>query len=274
MQNGWSHELILWVIISTSIVIIVTAERFHPNHKDWNKSQDDVPTDLLHALVSHILLPPALELCVKVVLLGSVLSLSEHPGSNIWPTEWPLGIQLMMALVISQFGEYWAHRLMHTVPFLWRFHATHHSPGRLYWLNAARFHPFDTAFLFIVGITPLLILGIGPDVMLLMLVWIAVHGLFQHSNIYLRLGPLNYIFSMAELHRWHHSLKLSEANANYGNNIIFWDLVFGTIHHPKDRDASKHIGLSNLSAFPKNYLNQILSPLRWKQIEHDSKATP
>ena len=64
--------------------------------------------------------------------------------------------------------------------------------------------------------------------LLLYTVWVSVHGLFQHCNVRLRLGPLNYIFSMCELHRWHHSLKLEEANSNYGNNILFWDLVFDT----------------------------------------------
>ncbi len=72
---------------------------------------------------------------------------------------------------------------------------------------------------------------------------------------------------MAELHRWHHSLKLAEANTNYGNNIIFWDIVFGTLFWPKNRDASEAIGLSDLPAFPRGYFGQLASPFRWRQIE-------
>ena len=56
--------------------------------------------------------------------------------------------QLPLALVVAELVEYSFHRLMHEVPWLWRFHATHHSAPRLYWLNAARFHPID---LFLVG---------------------------------------------------------------------------------------------------------------------------
>ncbi len=153
------------------------------------------------------------------------------------------------------------------MPLLWRLHATHHSPGRLYWLNASRFHPLDTAGSVALSLGSVSLLGANPDVLLLMAIWIAVHGLFQHCNIKLRLGPLNYIFSMAELHRWHHSLVLEEANANYGNNIIFWDIVFGTMYWPRDRDASENIGLSDLDAFPQGWLGQILSPFRWKQLE-------
>ena len=93
---------------------------------------------------------------------------------------------------------------------------------------------------------------------------LAVHGMFQHANIDVRLGPLNWIFSMAELHRWHHSKDLQEANNNYGNNILFWDIVFGTVYWPKDRRAGKDIGLKDMPWFPQDYVNQLLSPFRWK----------
>ena len=136
-------------------------------------------------------------------------------------------------------------------------------------VNAGRFHPFDAAFLYTIAMAPLIFLGVGKDVLLLASVWISVHGLFQHCNIHLRLGWMNYIFSMAELHRWHHSLVLEEANSNYGNNIIFWDLVFGTLHYPKDREASPEIGLSDLEKFPTDYVGQVLSPFRWSQIKDE-----
>ncbi len=107
-------------------------------------------------------------------------------------------------------------------------------------------------------------LGAGEGILLIVSVWIAVHGLFQHANIHVRLGPLNWIFSMAELHRWHHSRVLEEANANYGNNILFWDIVFGTVYWPRDRDASEDIGLSEMEGFPTTWGAQMLVPWRWK----------
>jgi len=187
-------------------------------------------------------------------------------GGTLWPHQWALFPQLILAMLISQFGEYWAHRCMHEIPFLWRLHATHHSPERLYWLNAARFHPFDTAVGYTIATFPLILLGADADMLLLYSIWVAVHGMFQHCNIDIKLGPLNYIFSMAELHRWHHSLVLEEANSNYGNNIIFWDIVFGTMFYPKERTPSEYIGLSEMKNFPKGYWGQIMSPFRWKSI--------
>ena len=247
-------------------------DRSRKKSRVWNRSRRDVRTDAMHALVSMAMVPPLVEMGLRVGLLAVAIEISKVAGFALWPTLWPLFGQLVLAMLVSQFGEYWLHRLAHETRFLWRFHATHHSPERLYWLNAARFHPIDTALGSVASLTPLLVLGAGPEVLLLVSVWIGVHGMFQHCNIDLRLGPLNYIFSMAELHRWHHSRRLEEANANYGNNIIFWDIVFGTRYHPHDREASSRVGLVGLDAFPRNYLGQILSPFQWAKIARRSDS--
>ena len=170
-------------------------------------------------------------------------------------------------LVVAELPKYWLHRLMHERELLWRLHATPHSVPRLYWLNAARFHPLDIAFDTFVGLLPLVLLGCGAQILALFLLVSAVHGYFQHANLQLRLGPLNWFFSMAELHRWHHSRKVFEANHNYGQNVIVWDLVFGTFYWPRDREPPEKPGLADLPAFPQDWWGQQLSPFRWNAIK-------
>jgi len=269
LKTELSPSLILAGVAAMTVVVVALFERIHPAHEAWNKPRGDVGTDALHAIFSGLLLPHVLEVGLTILLLGIATSLSEKAGVGLWPMHWPLPVQLLIAMVISQLGEYFAHRAMHEVPLLWRLHAIHHSPSRLYWLNAARFHPLDTALLQCVALSPLIILGAGAEILLLYSAWVTVHGLFQHSNIALKLGWLNYIFSMSELHRWHHSRKIEEANANYGNNIILWDLVFGTFYYPSDRDASADVGLSDLPNFPTNYSGQLLAPFMWETLEGD-----
>ena len=72
-----------------------------------------------------------------------------------------------LALVIGELGQYWVHRMQHEVPWLWRFHALHHSAPRLYWLNAARFHPFDILINNFAAIVVLVVLGASQNVLLL-----------------------------------------------------------------------------------------------------------
>ena len=65
---------------------------------------------------------------------------------------------------------------------------------------------------------------------------------------------------MAELHRFHHSKIIGESNKNYGNNLIFWDIVFGTFFYPKEKEVNT-IGLYN-PAYPKDYLGQLKAPFQ------------
>ena len=41
---------------------------------------------------------------------------------------WP---KLGISLLVAETGFYWGHRLSHEIPFLWRFHAIHHSAEEL-----------------------------------------------------------------------------------------------------------------------------------------------
>jgi sterol desaturase/sphingolipid hydroxylase (fatty acid hydroxylase superfamily) len=207
------------------------------------------------------------------VLAGGVAVggwLSSEIGLGLWPTGWPLLAQAALALVIGELPGYWVHRFEHEWEGLWRFHATHHSAPRLYWLNAGRFHPIDTLLTFVPSYGLLVLLGCGVEVLALFTLISAVHGIFQHANLQLRLGPLNHFFSMAELHRWHHSKTVDEANHNYGQTVILWDTLFGTRFLPADREPPEEIGIPDLSAFPMTWWAQIRSPFQWRRIQRES----
>ena len=112
-------------------------------------------------------------------------------------------------------------------------------------------------------VVPLTLMGVEESVLVGFTVWSLVHGFFQHANVDVRLGPLNYIFSMSELHRWHHSRELSESNRNYGSNVIVWDLVFGTFYWPADRRPPSDVGLYELPHFPQRVWGQLMSVFVW-----------
>ena len=260
------------VIVVGSGFIIGVLERFFPHHESWLHSNGDLRVDMFYAPIISIASGIAAS---AVLVLGFVLAsvASARYGAELWPTSWPMVFQVALALAIAEFPKYWHHRLQHETDFLWRFHATHHSAPRLYFLNAARFHPVDTYIDGICGLLPLIALGAGVEVLMMFTVISAVHGFFQHANIPIRIGPLNYVFSMAELHRWHHSRTIDEANRNYGQNIILWDLVFGTFYWPSDREPPEQIGLANLAAFPMGLFGQLASPFTWGRIKKNSGTT-
>lgn len=147
---------------------------------------------------------------------------------------------------------------MHECEPLWRLHAVHHSVEKMYWLNVGRFHPIDKSLQFVVETMPFILIGVSAEVTSLYFVVYSVKGFFQHSNVDTKLGWLNYIISGPELHRWHHSQKIVESNSNYGNNVIIWDILFGTFFWPKDRTVKK-LGLLN-EAYPTDFLSLLRNP--------------
>ena len=161
-------------------------------------------------------------------------------------------------LLVAEFFRYWLHIAAHNTKFLWRFHAVHHSPHKLYWLNVGRFHPIEKAFQFMLDMLPFILVGVGESVLVLYFVFYAVNGFFQHSNVDARYGVLNYVVSGAELHRWHHSKLIEESNRNYGNNLIVWDLLFGSWFLPRNRRVGD-LGLINRN-YPLDFASQMKTP--------------
>jgi sterol desaturase/sphingolipid hydroxylase (fatty acid hydroxylase superfamily) len=267
----------LLVAQGAGALAIVVAERLWPFRREWNHSHGDLLTDVCHAIVSGLgtaQLARPLVMAAGVVVAGA---LSRSLGVGLWPAHWHPLAQLALALVIAELPQYWLHRWQHERDWLWRFHAVHHSAPRLYWLNAARFHPVDLGLLYVIGWVPLVLLGCPETTLMLFALFDAVFGMLQHSNIDVRLGPLNRVFSMAEPHRWHHSRVLDEANTNYGSNLIVWDLVFGTFFLPADREPPARIGIAAMPAFPPGYLAQLAVPFRWRRVQseaagHDARA--
>ena len=256
-------------VMAASALAILLAERAFPHLRAWQRSHGDVAVDL-----AHVVSVSAAALATQLAVNALLSPLARALGSGaLWPSEWPLLAQLVPALVVAELFQYWSHRLSHTWEPLWRLHATHHSAPRLYFLNAARFHPLDIAVDTAAGLVPLVLLGCPPAAQALFALFSTVFGYLQHCNVRVALGPANYLFSMAELHRWHHAKDLREANTNYGSNLIVWDLVFGTFFWPRERRPPEAIGLPDLPAFPQRYWAQLASPFRWRAIRTASASS-
>ena len=271
LGEGLPLDRVLAVTSLASIVAVALLERLLPFRPEWNRRHGDVLADALY-LPTSVGLNGAIEPVARLagVAVGSWLSAAL--GVGLWPATWPLLAQLALACVVAEAFDYWAHRVMHESALLWRFHATHHSAPRLYWLNATRAHPFEVVLRGIVAFVPLAVAGAGEQLLALYGVVTIVVGLFQHANVDTTLGPLSWVFSIGEVHRWHHAPRVAEANHNYGNNFLFWDVVFGTRYLPTDRPAPATIGIEGLEAFPTRWLAQLVSPLRWTRIVADSES--
>ena len=265
LNSGFPLQISAYIPIILGVVIITFLEHKFPYRKSWLPKASDVRNDAAFMVVVQVILPRILSLFVAFTISKYIKSKGLTPA-EYWPHHFLPIVQAFLMVLFADFFRYWFHRASHEWYSLWRLHAVHHSPHKLYWINVGRFHPIDKTLQFLFDSLPFIIVGVSGEVLAIYFVFYAINGFFQHCNIDLKLGFLNYIISGPELHRWHHSFIIEEANKNYGNNLIIWDLLFGTWFLPTDR-AIKELGLKNRQ-YPLDFANQMRTPFT-KDIDQD-----
>lgn len=242
-------------IILAGLAILLLEWKF-PERLDWRPRWADVRADAAFMAVVQIAVPRALAAAALIVVAGW----QHDPQTGAWPHHWPLAAQVLAMVLAVDFLRYWLHRACHTVDPLWKLHEVHHSPDILYTLNVGRFHPLEKTLHFSLDTIPFLLLGVAPEVIAGYFLAYSVNGFFQHSNIRLRYGLLNYVVGSAETHRWHHARDPKVAQCNFGNTTIVWDLLFGTWFLPRD-GRELDIGITD-RAYPRGFLEQMFTPFR------------
>jgi len=245
-----------YVAATAAGIGVVAIERFIPYRRAWQPRSADLVDDALFLTLVQLLLPLALVWTVAWITQSWIAASSARLA--LWPNEWPILAQLATKIVVGDFLRYWLHRAAHTWTPLWRLHAVHHAPEKLYTTNVFRFHPAEKALQFLCDTLPFMLVGIGAEVLAYYFVFYAVSGLLQHANCDLKLGWLNYVVSGPEVHRWHHSRRVAESNNNYAHSFVVWDLLFGTYFRPRDR-AVEDLGLRSRD-YPPRFAEQLSAP--------------
>lgn len=181
------------------------------------------------------------------IFLGAPLTLVAMAAHHVVPdaflqtvASWPLWLRLPVALLIAETGFYWGHRWTHQIPFLWRFHAIHHSAKSMDFLVNTRLHPVDMVFDRLCGLIPLYVLGFaqptasGALAPLLLTVIGTLWGFVIHANLRWRLGPLEWLISSPAFHHWHHT-RSEHKDRNFAPLLPFLDYLFGTLYLPRDK---------------------------------------
>lgn len=172
----------------------------------------------------------------------------------------PFYLQVIEVLVLSDFLIYWAHRLQHNVPFLWRFHKVHHTAEHLDWLASHREHPIDSIYTIGLINLPAFIMGFSLESIAGIIAFRGIWAIYIHSNVRLPIGKLKMVIGAPELHHWHHSLD--KKVGNYANISPLMDILFGTYICP-DKEPEK-FGITE--KHPKSYVGQLIEPLLPKAI--------
>jgi sterol desaturase/sphingolipid hydroxylase (fatty acid hydroxylase superfamily) len=136
----------------------------------------------------------------------------------------------VIGFLVGDFAGYGVHRLMHNVPFLWRWtHQMHHSAERLDIAGSSYFHPFDFTLQVGASSGAAMLLGTTPDAAALAgYMAFLFGGMIPHLNVRTPQW-LGWIIQRPEAHSVHHARGVHAYN--YGN-FMLWDILFGTFRNP------------------------------------------
>ena len=193
---------------------------------------------------SHALTNLFFTICTAIIgfglaflLLKSTDFVSQNKIGLIHFYDIPLFIQVLMSLLILDFGAYLVHFIEHKVPWMWKFHIVHHSDMNVDVTTGLRHHPGEIIFRITFRILCIYISGASIGMVMLYQSLSVLFAHITHANISLPKNfdrIISFIFVTPNMHKVHHHYKLPLTDTNYGNIFSKWDRVFGTYSYVDD----------------------------------------
>ena len=236
--------------IALSILIVVPMERLIPRH-DMSFWRPELLTDFFHHFISGFI-----GFIPLIPLIPIIESYQSQTLSSLIQSQ-PTWLQILEALLLSEFLVYWGHRLSHEIPLLWRFHSVHHSVVHLDWLAGERRHPIDQFYMSLFVGIPMLLSGFNLVDLLIVGTIQNIWDMTIHANLGWRLRYLDGIWVTSEFHHWHHSVNKKARDKNYSGAIPVFDRIFGTFYLPDNQKPGPY-GID--THMPKTYFGQLLQP--------------
>ncbi len=245
----------LWEVVFPSQMLMTRSGRF----------------DIFVYLVAKLIKPlVALGEAAIVIFISGCVSVAVRKVFGLTHTgeigPFGLGVLTLIAWIAWDFSNFFAHFLLHRVPFLWELHKVHHSATFLSPFTAARLHPLEEKFShFVAAFFTGLAFGLAGawyavtiDQCLLALAFanlvmaITFVDALRHSHFPVSFGRLEPIFVSPRMHHLHHSAKLEHWDRNLGYVLTLWDHLFGT-YHPVADGESFAFGIGRGAAVDESY---------------------
>jgi sterol desaturase/sphingolipid hydroxylase (fatty acid hydroxylase superfamily) len=266
MMADQFHAMLITILrlcawLATLAVIFVPLEYLFAIHPK-KILRKGIGADLGYFFISSLI--PIAVLGAPIGVLAWIVHHAIPDKFLAFTASWPLWLKTIVALVAAEIGYYWAHRLSHEIPFLWRFHSIHHSAEEVDFLVNTRAHPVDLVFGRFGALVPIYLLGLGGPktpsgtlVPVLATLITTTWGFFIHANIRWRFGPLEWFVSTPAFHHWHHTLS-GPINRNYSSTLPWLDRMFGTHYLPKEWPTA----YGTEDKLPDSLTDQLFYPLQ------------
>lgn len=244
--------------------------------KPWRKNQAIIRKDFwldafymfFNFYIFHLLLYAALSNVFYEFVMDLLKPIGYQGGHLIDFSGFHWGVNLFLYFIIADFVQWNVHRLLHMVPFLWKFHKVHHSVKEMGFAAHLRYHFLET-FVYQTFKYMALSMLFGFDLSMGFIVYsiTVLIGHLNHSNLNLDYGPLKYVFNNPKMHIWHHAKELPAEHptgVNFGISLSLWDYLFKTSYIPSEgRDIE--LGFDDDEQYPTTFWGQLIQPFKKKR---------
>ena len=238
--------------------LFIPVERIFPQRGTQPVFRTEWREDLFYFLVSSMLVQVLTFL--TFVPAKSILAVASLTALRAWVGALPFIVQFLAIMVLTDLVQYWVHRTFHRVPWLWRFHAVHHSAQTMDWMAGARMHFLEILVLRSTTVIPMFVLGFSPGAMNTYIFVVYLYSTFIHANLGWQFPIAEKFLVTPRFHHWHHGIEREAIDVNFAIHFPFLDRLFGTHHLPKDQWPSGY-GIEG-HPVPPGYVEQFKYPFK------------
>jgi sterol desaturase/sphingolipid hydroxylase (fatty acid hydroxylase superfamily) len=262
-----------WMVVATSAGITITIlllEFVHERHAGWRMNWQEFRTDLFYNILISTVIAWIVYLVGEMPLLAAKQALGI---STPWAASMPWLLQVMLIIVVHEFGQYWMHRLMHNVTPFWLTHAPHHHITQL---NAGKGAVGNPIELVLIGLSAVALFDFHPTAFFAAFNTLTVIATFAHANV--KADPpiwYSFVFTTIRHHSLHHSTDYESTRCNYGNSLILLDRIFGTYKEGEGvlvgQDDRKRLTIWEQTIFP---FVPLIERFKARRPESDGSSAP
>ncbi|MBM3974417.1 MAG: sterol desaturase family protein [Planctomycetes bacterium] len=232
-------------------LVFLPLERLSPL-RDQPTFRPEWPTDLAWFVASAV----SVQITTALVLAPGNALASALPAARATVSALPLPLQFLLAVLVADLAQYWIHRACHRWPWLWRFHAIHHSATAMDWLAGSRLHVVDALLTRALVYAAIAALGFDLAAIAAYLAFVAAQATFVHANVRWDLRWLEPWLVTPRIHHWHHADELPDGN--FAVHLPWIDRLFGTLRSPPEGWPARY-GLAGGAVGPRGFWRQLLA---------------
>lgn len=231
LRNGPAIGLDWFVLDMLLMALIyVPLERLWPQYPEQGTFRSQWTLDVVYFMSTHL----PIQILSFLVLLPATQAVKYLgvPALQHLIARMPWLLQFFFAVVIADFSEYFIHLALHKVPFLWRFHAIHHSSKALDWIAGSRSHFVDDTLVRGFILVPLMF-GFSQAIIFAYLIFVTLHATWTHCNFGPNAKWIEKYLVMPRYHHWHHTSQKEGIDKNFAIHFPWIDRLFGTYYYPE-----------------------------------------